>query len=190
MIKQIDGMFDVWGAQRRYMDFGESQGYADQSAIGKIREFRLSDKAPAWFRKRQHTAKGVQDFILRPTQFTESGHFGEGLVIAKALIGAPGELRTIGYVHYVIRVTIPDGMKVAKYKSEQVGISEAEYWRLIDRLHHYVLGRLPASEEGYLTVATEETKFRPIPDRVAETAPPKPELNLEALRRERLKVWR
>jgi hypothetical protein len=190
VIEHIRGMCEVWGGQRRYREYG-IQGYSEQAPIGKIQEFRLSEKAPAWFRKRQFTAKGIQDFILRPTQFTEEGHTGDGLLIAKALGGAPEVLRVIAYVQYVIIVIPPEGMKPSQYKAEQLGLSYAEMFRMLDRLDHFILGRLPPSNTDYLTVSTEKPKFGVNPVKLVELPSPKPKpaLDFSALQRERLTLY-
>lgn len=189
MIEHIEAMCKVWGGQRQAIDFGISQGHAKQSTTEKAREFRLSDKAPAWFRKKPFTATGMQDFVIRPTQFTEEGHTGDGLVIAKSLKGAPEDLRKLSYARYVIMLVVSEG-SVHQYKADHLGITLTEYWRLIDRLHHFILGRLPLSEEGYLTVGTGKRILPDIPARVAEVSPVKPELDFAVYQRQRLKVWR
>lgn len=189
MIKSIDNMCEVWGGQRRYFDFGVDQGYRGETTVETARKFRLSARAPAWFRKRQFSAKGIQDFVIRPTQFTEEGHTGDGLVVALALHGAPEDLRKLAYARYVIMLTVEEG-SIHQYKADQLGLSLSDYWRLLDRLHYFIAGRQPAAESGYLTVSTGHPQIRAIPARMAETSPAKPDLDLEALCRKRLKVFR
>lgn len=189
MIKHIDSLCETWGAQRRYIDFGVDQGFRGETTVETAIRFRLSDRAPAWFRKRQFSAKGMQDCVIRPTQFSEEGHTGDGLVVAKALHGAPEDLRKLSYARYVIMLTEVEG-SIHQYKADQLGISLSDYWRLLDRLHYFIAGRLPPSDDGYLTVSTGRPQIRHIPARIAEVSPAKPQLDLAALQRQRLRVYR
>lgn len=146
MIDAIDEMCRVWGAQKSAMLRGENQGWPGESILAKFRDSQYDQKSEPVLRQKQLTAKGRQTFTPRPIQFTEEGHTGEGLMVARALADAPEALRAIVFVHYVILA--PFGQRSpAKYKARVLGLSVAEYWRYLDRAHYWIAARVPRTAE-------------------------------------------
>lgn len=98
------------------------QGWTPQSVLAKFKDMR------------DGAGSATQREVL---QFTEEGHIGEGLMVARALSDAPEMLRAVVYAHYVIpRVR-------AKIKAQTIGVSVPEYWRHIDRSHYWIAARVP-----------------------------------------------
>lgn len=201
MIDAINEMFQVWGAQRRAMDFGADQGWLERCVVAKFRDSQYERKQDNWFRVHQRTAKGADDFAPRPIQFTEEGHRGEGLAIAVAMRkepAAPEALQAIAYLKYVIFCPVWYEGSADKYKSQRVGLSTTEYWRYIDRLHYWTAARLDAV--GTPQVGEPQQKMfpgglqnggdsttKPITTVTVPKVSP-PEIDFEALRRSKVSL--
>ena len=126
MSSLIDGvreMCKVWGAQKRYMLPSKEQGWDGQSMILKFKEM--------W--------DGAGSGTQRVNQFMEEAHTGEGLIVARALVGSPLKVYEISFAHYVVPGR-------AKQKIPLMGISTAEYWRDLENAHYWIAAKMPIVE--------------------------------------------
>ena len=71
---------------------------------------------------------------------------GDGLLVARSLHYAPGELREIAALHYL--VAAPPAGPSARQKAEALGYSVRVYWGRVDGLHSYVAGWLARETVG------------------------------------------
>lgn len=131
LIDAVREMCKVWGAQKRYMLTSKEQGWDGQSMIQKFKEM--------W--------DGAGSGTQRVSQFREEAHTGEGLMVARALKGAPLRVNEVVFVHYVIPGR-------AKQKIPHMGISTAEYWRDLENAHYWIAAKLPVVET---TVETKQS---------------------------------
>jgi hypothetical protein len=136
-IEAIKQMCDTWGGQELAKRHDTNQGWPGASSVARARDSQFDPTPPmSLLRRRKRTALGRDTFFPHPAQFTEEGHTGDGLVVSRALIGSPEALQTICFVHYAV-----SGFN-AKEKADRLGISRAEYWRHVDRLHYWLAARI------------------------------------------------
>jgi hypothetical protein len=65
---------------------------------------------------------------------------GDGLLIARALHGAPESVRTIVAAHYLARG------QSAPEKALALGMSKTKYWTAVESAWHYLAGRIDQRE--------------------------------------------
>lgn len=177
MIDSINQMCQTWGAQKLYMmraslvsvtatvpsaisalELTDRQAALEQFRLGQIRKQKAArsfheqgwtpQSVLAKFREmRDGAGSSTQREVL---QFTEEGHTGEGLLVARALSDAPEVLRGVTFVHYVI----PDVR--SKIKAQTLNISVPEYWRHIDRAHYWIAARMTL-DRSYSSQVVETT---------------------------------
>jgi hypothetical protein len=136
VIDAIHQMCQTWGAQKAYILRSSEQGWAPQSAIARFREMR----------------DGAGSSTQRLTQFPEEGHTGEGLLVARALHGAPEKLRVVVFVHYAV-------LRVKTHtKAEELGLSVPMYWRTLDRAHYWIAARMPSMFHDEQSVDTKNPR--------------------------------
>lgn len=191
MIEAIHVMFEVWGGQELVKQHDENQGHPGRSSIARARESQFDPTKPTpLLRQKKRTAFGRDTFLPHPVQFTEEGHTGDGLTVARALIGAPEALQTIAFTHYAVI-----GFN-AKDKAARLGITAPEYWRFIDRLHYWVAARISSPDVSLLdSASTCQLKGNLLRVVVKTAKTPRqvirsPELSFAALRRETISLKR
>lgn len=126
MSSLIDGvreMCKTYGAQQRYKLFSNAQGWNGVSMLEKFKT--MFDGA----------GSGTQ----RVTQFREESFVGDGLLVHRALHGAPLQVNEIIFIHYVIPGR-------SKQKIPLSGKSTAEYWRDVENAHYWIAAKLPVVE--------------------------------------------
>lgn len=123
MIDAVEHACKTWGWQKRQWFTDNGQGFPGQNFMAEVKDYR----------------DGASSKSFRVTQFTEEAHRGDGLLIARALDGAPEMLQWFAFVHYVV----PKRDMRVKAKAHWLGLSIAEYWRVQDRLHYWIAGRVP-----------------------------------------------
>ena len=133
LLEGVKDMCKVWGAQRRYKMNSKEQGWNGASMLEKFRQ--MHDGA----------GSGTQ----RVSQFMEESFVGEGLLVHRALQGAPLALNEIVFINYAIPGK-------AKQKIPLSGLSAAEYWRDLGNAHYWILAKLPVDTVVDTTVDTRK----------------------------------
>lgn len=127
MIDWVDASCKAWGRCTRWILTDTNEGYPSMDTIARARGGYLDAKSPTLSAK-----------------FGEV-RLGEALEIARAIAAEPlmpEALQATLWAQYVVRVP-------SKVRAEVVGryllvtLSIPEYWRNVDRAHHFLAGRLP-----------------------------------------------
>jgi hypothetical protein len=132
----IDNLLAMWGwQQKRLLQGGQfvqvqrgeetvkvffPDGWSKTSTIAKFKDL--------------HDGAGSSTRVL--IQFPEEGIHGDALIVSRALVNAPADLRSFAFLHAVVKAP-------AKLKAQTIGHSVSEYWRQVDRLRFFIAGRVP-----------------------------------------------
>lgn len=140
MIDWIDSMCKAWGRCSRSIisganSAGDIQGYPTRDTIERARQGMLN----------------MKDRGGPHGQHFAEVRVGDALVIANAMKQTPlmpEALQAALFVHYVVRAKPELRVKVlARYigrARDREAMPHAEYWRLLDRAHYFLLSRIPA----------------------------------------------
>jgi hypothetical protein len=129
MIESIDIMCRIWGVQKRRIITGRSgsgheDGWPQETVLAKIREMRENAGASHGERE-QHFAETYTD--------------ADALTVHRSARGMPEALASVLFVHYVL----PSSYSLTvRRKSSMINQSTREYWRNIDRAHHWLAARI------------------------------------------------
>jgi hypothetical protein len=123
MIEAVKEMCKTWGAQRRYKSHSKEQGWAQENTLSRY----------------QQMGDGASSRTQKVSQFNEESFTGDGLLVHRALQGAPEQINLVVVAHYTERGK-------AKQKAFTMGISVAEYWRQLENAHYWIAAKLPIVE--------------------------------------------
>lgn len=129
MLQTIDTMCRIWGVQKRriltgHSGIGHKDGWPQNTVLAKIREMQENAGATPEER-RQHFAETYTD--------------ADALKVHRATKGMPEALASVLFVHYVM----PSNYSLTvRRKSMLINQSTREYWRNIDRAHHWIAARI------------------------------------------------
>lgn len=139
MIEAINQMCEIWGAQKLRIRTSVNQGWPGLSSIARARDSQF-DPLRGTDPLVSLSARGRDTFSIQPTQFTEEGHTGAGLEIARALKVAHEGLQTFTFVHYAVM-----GYD-SKAKARLLGLGRTDYWCYRDKLHYWLWGHLEVED--------------------------------------------
>ena len=122
-LAEVKDLCLIWGRQkRRVLSGGDGKGHVDG---------HRSASSVNLFREPSSTKRAV-------SQFTEEGISGDGLIITRAMNGAPEIIQSIVFQQYVVR-----GQKV-EAKAADIGLRDPkEYYRILRDAHMWIAARLP-----------------------------------------------
>jgi hypothetical protein len=134
MIETVDTMCRIWGVQKRRIITGRSglgheDGWPRDTVLAKIREMRENAGASAKERA-QHYAETYTD--------------SDALKVHRASCGMPEALIGALFMHYVVPHSYSLTVRV---KSGMINQSTREYWRNLDRAHHWLAARMTAEDD-------------------------------------------
>lgn len=121
MINWVDEKCRIWGAHKRWITYGEGDGWEGKSVLG-----RLIEEGPG----AGHESYGARVPIKDPPPAYQA------ISVALQLMAAThemGDAVRIVHEHYVER-------GIAKQKAPRLGVSLKQYWNLLQSAHAFIAG--------------------------------------------------